>query len=33
LLDWAVVIVTGLISPIIGSLVFRKFWPRTVAML
>ena len=33
LLDWTVVILTGLISPIIGSLVFRKFWPRTVAML
>jgi ABC-type polysaccharide/polyol phosphate export permease len=33
LLDWTVVIATGLISPIVGSLVFRKFWPRTVAML
>jgi ABC-type polysaccharide/polyol phosphate export permease len=33
LTNWIVVILTGLITPIIGSLVFKKFWPRTVAML
>jgi ABC-2 type transport system permease protein len=33
MIDWAVVVITGLISPIVGSLIFRKFWPRTVAML
>ena len=33
LTNWIVVILTGLITPIIGSLIFKKFWPRTVAML
>jgi len=33
LTNWIVVFVTGLITPIIGSLMFKKFWPRTVAML
>ena len=33
LTNWIVVVLTGLITPIIGSLVFKKFWPRTVAML
>jgi ABC-type polysaccharide/polyol phosphate export permease len=33
LTNWIVVILTGLITPIIGTFVFRKFWPRTVAML
>ena len=33
LTNWIVVILTGLITPVIGSLVFKKFWPRTVAML
>jgi ABC-2 type transport system permease protein len=31
--DWLVVILTGLVSPVIGLIIFRKFWPRTVAML
>jgi ABC-type polysaccharide/polyol phosphate export permease len=33
LTNWIVVILTGLITPVIGSLIFKKFWPRTVAML
>ena len=33
LTNWIVVFATGLITPIIGSLIFKKFWPRTVAML
>jgi ABC-type polysaccharide/polyol phosphate export permease len=33
LTNWLVVILTGLITPVIGTFVFRKFWPRTVAML
>ena len=33
LTNWIVVVLTGLITPIIGSLIFKKFWPRTVAML
>jgi ABC-2 type transport system permease protein len=31
--DWAYMIITSLLSIIIGTTVFRKFWPRTVAML
>jgi ABC-type polysaccharide/polyol phosphate export permease len=33
LTNWLIVIFTGLITPVIGTFVFRKFWPRTVAML
>ena len=33
LTNWIVVFATGLITPLIGSLIFKKFWPRTVAML
>jgi len=33
LTNWIVVVLTGLITPVIGSLIFKKFWPRTVAML
>ena len=33
LTNWVVVVLTGLITPVIGTLVFRRFWPRTVAML
>jgi len=33
LTNWLVVIISGLVTPIIGTLIFRKFWPRTVAML
>jgi ABC-2 type transport system permease protein len=33
LTNWIVVVLTGLITPVIGTFVFRKFWPRTVAML
>jgi ABC-2 type transport system permease protein len=33
LTNWVVVVLTGLITPIIGTIIFRKFWPRTVAML
>jgi ABC-type polysaccharide/polyol phosphate export permease len=32
LTNWIVVVATGLIMPAIGTLVFRKFWPRTVAL-
>lgn len=31
--DWLLMIFTSLLSIIIGTLVFKKFWPRTVAML
>jgi ABC-type polysaccharide/polyol phosphate export permease len=33
LTNWIVVVLTGLITPVIGSLVFKKFWPRTVALI
>ncbi len=31
--DWIFMISTSLISIVIGTFVFRKYWPRTVAML
>jgi len=31
--DWIFMIITSLLSISIGTLVFKKFWPRTVAML
>lgn len=31
--DWIFMILTSLLSICIGTIVFRKFWPRTVAML
>jgi ABC-type polysaccharide/polyol phosphate export permease len=31
--DWIFMITTSLLSISIGTLVFKKFWPRTVAML
>jgi ABC-type polysaccharide/polyol phosphate export permease len=33
LLDWGYMISTSLVSIAIGTFVFRKYWPRTVAML
>jgi ABC-type polysaccharide/polyol phosphate export permease len=33
LADWIFMISTSLISITVGSLVFKKFWPKTVAML
>jgi ABC-type polysaccharide/polyol phosphate export permease len=33
LTNWIVVFATGLITPLIGSLIFKKFWPRTVALI
>ena len=32
-LDWLFMISTGLVSITAGSLLFKKYWPRTVAML
>ena len=31
--DWIFMILTSLLSICIGTIVFKKFWPRTVAML
>jgi ABC-type polysaccharide/polyol phosphate export permease len=31
--DWLFMLSTGLISFILGSILFKKYWPRTVAML
>jgi ABC-type polysaccharide/polyol phosphate export permease len=31
--DWAYILVTSIFSIIFGSLIFRKYWPRTVALL
>jgi ABC-2 type transport system permease protein len=31
--DWAYMIITSLLSLMIGTAVFKKYWPRTVAML
>ena len=31
--NWIIVAVSGLLTPLIGVLVFKKFWPRTVALL
>jgi ABC-type polysaccharide/polyol phosphate export permease len=31
--DWAFMILSSLLSVVVGSLVFKRFWPRTVAML
>jgi ABC-type polysaccharide/polyol phosphate export permease len=33
LLDWAYMLSTSVVVLLIGSLVFKKYWPRTVAML
>jgi ABC-2 type transport system permease protein len=33
LFDWGYMISTSLVSILIGTLVFRRYWPRTVAML
>jgi ABC-type polysaccharide/polyol phosphate export permease len=33
LLDWAYMLSTSVVVFLIGSLVFKKYWPRTVAML
>jgi ABC-type polysaccharide/polyol phosphate export permease len=33
LLDWVYMIASSLIVFFIGSVVFKKYWPRTVAML
>jgi ABC-type polysaccharide/polyol phosphate export permease len=31
--DWAYMIISSLLSIFIGTFIFKKFWPRTVAML
>jgi ABC-2 type transport system permease protein/lipopolysaccharide transport system permease protein len=31
--DWVFMFSTSALSIVIGTIVFKKFWPRTVAML
>jgi ABC-type polysaccharide/polyol phosphate export permease len=33
LFDWSYMISTSLVSIVIGTFVFKRYWPRTVAML